>query len=836
MSTLLRALRNHFHFIFVVAILLVVMTWPTIVYVFESDVFWLPTIVYDAWTNFWNAWYANLIGAGKAELLYTDLMFYPHGVSLAFHTFSLPHVVMLNALGAILPLSNAYNLVYLLIIFTATLSAYIYLLYLFRLKWVCLFGAVIFGCSVYVTARPSQPVVTTIATLPLTLYFFHRAVLEKRWSLAALSGFLAGATAFIGLYTYVCLLIALGLYILYFALMRWRQRAFWTTTLLVVAIAGSIGLARIYPMLANSLELEQALGKRGGEEINTDLVHFFVNYHHPVLTPVFRQLFGLETDTRWSSSYLGYIPLALIVIGLLRQTYRRKMFFWLYLMAPFLVLRLGSHLTINAQEYRDILLPKHFLDELAPSVFKAFYAPDYFHSGALLPLAVLSCYGILTLLRACSQRYRWPLIVLLIVGVAFENYNTLEHVVIPNEQLAFLDWLAREDKQDDIRLINVPMGRVNAKLYDFYQTLSGYPHAEGVAGRTPEAAYDYINNNLLLGRWGANKSVHCQLSNQSQYLAAVDALLMNGFTHIVMHPKAFFASKVEYSFAFAEAAFQNEYAAVYRLADMRGSCPEEMPSHEAAAHLKEFFSLPAPAPKRTETILSLHSSSLLGSELFSFYTRQAAKWKSLIHIAGNASGNIQIQSSDARSVDIDSIANRNSIVWLVHAPQETDLRSVPVFNDWFAKQYRHCRRAHDSMRVRVDMYIRRLHPCDLVAAEPSLAVSYDNGIRLANRLFSVTDNALHVYLWWSDARRGDHAYSIQVFDSAGDKVAQVDQVIRYDPLAYQRIDISLLPPGDYFARLIVYHVDSKKSQPGTITQSQQSFLRELDIAHFSIDA
>jgi len=836
MSTFLRILRNHFHFIIVVPVLLVLMTWPTIVYVFQSDVFWLPTTVYDAWTNIWNAWYAELILAGKAELLYTDLMFYPEGVSLAFHSYSLPHVVMLNALSSFLPLSNAYNLSYLIIIFATTLSAYIYLLYLFRLKWVSLLGAIIFGCSIYVIARPSQPLVTTITTMPLSLYFFHRAVLEKRRSLAALSGLLVGATAFIGIYTYVCLLIALGLYILYFALMRWRHRGFWMTVLLALAVAGSIGVARVYPMLADSPALQQALGKGGGEELNTDLVHFFVNYDHPVLTPVFRQLFGLETDTRWSSSYLGYIPLALIAIGLLRPTYRRKMLFWLYLMAPFLVLRLGSRLTINDQEFSDILLPKHFLDELLPSVFEAIYAPDYFHSGALLPLAVLSCYGALTLLRFFSQRYRWPLIVLLILGVAFEYYNSLEHVVIPDEQLAFLDWLAREDSQDEIRLINLPMGRVNTKLYDFYQTLSGYPHAEGVAGRTPQAAYDYINNNPLLSMWSANKSIHCRLSNQSQYLAALDALLMDGFTHIVMHPKAFFAAKIEDSFAFAEAEFQNEYTAVYRLFDLRGTCPDEMPGHEAAAHLKEFFSLPAPIPKRNESILSLHPHRLLGSELFRFYTRQAAKWKSLIHISGDAQGQIQIQSSDPRSSDKDSIVNRNSIVWLVYDPQQTDLRSLPVYNDWFVKQYRQCKRAHNSFHIRADLYIRRLFSCDLVDAEPSLAVRYDNGIQLANRLYSVTNNELQVYLWWSEPRKGDHAYSIQIFDSDGVKVAQADHVIRYDPLAYSRIDISQFRPGDYSARLIVYHVDSKKSQPGTIRQNQHSFLRELEIAHFSVDA
>ena len=39
---MLEALRRHLHFIMVTAVLTIVMTFPTIVYVFKPDVFWLP--------------------------------------------------------------------------------------------------------------------------------------------------------------------------------------------------------------------------------------------------------------------------------------------------------------------------------------------------------------------------------------------------------------------------------------------------------------------------------------------------------------------------------------------------------------------------------------------------------------------------------------------------------------------------------------------------------------------------------------------------------------------------------------------------------------------------
>ena len=49
-------LRQHLHFIAVVAFLIVAMTFPTIVYVFNTEVFRLPTGKHpDTWLKFWVA-------------------------------------------------------------------------------------------------------------------------------------------------------------------------------------------------------------------------------------------------------------------------------------------------------------------------------------------------------------------------------------------------------------------------------------------------------------------------------------------------------------------------------------------------------------------------------------------------------------------------------------------------------------------------------------------------------------------------------------------------------------------------------------------------------------
>ena len=88
-------------------------------------------------------------------------------------------MIIFGCLQFVMPASNAFNLTYLLIIFSATFSAYIFLLYLFEDKRIALFGSVVFGFSGYIVGRPMHPGVALLATVPLALHLVSRAVLES---------------------------------------------------------------------------------------------------------------------------------------------------------------------------------------------------------------------------------------------------------------------------------------------------------------------------------------------------------------------------------------------------------------------------------------------------------------------------------------------------------------------------------------------------------------------------------------------------------------------------------------------------------------------------------
>lgn len=576
MRVTLRLLRQHLHFIVVTTLAVLIITFPTIVYAFRADVFWLPVgNSNDVFFSFWDTWHIKQVLTGQADLFYTNALFYPQGLPLVYQSFFVPHAIVVNALQIFMPLSNAFCLAYLLVIFTSALSAYVYLLYLFTDKWIALFGALVFALSPYVVAKANLPSQAFVAPLPLVLYFFHRGFNEKRTSLIIIAGLFAGLTCAASLYNYVCLLVTLGLGILALAWTRWREYNYWGHVALLALVIGAASAWRILPVMGASQSLSNALVWHGTGEGRNDLISSFVNHAHPVLGPFWESALKTPDSGELSEySYLGYVSLLLIGIGCFRPRIRRRMLPWLVLGAIFFVLRLGSTLQINQVTYADILLPKHFLDQVLPFAFAGFSQTDMFMAGILTPLAVLACYG-LAAIQATFSVAKQPVFILLLIGVlALEYYVPVDEKTYPEDQFFFLDWLAEEENSEEIRLINLPMGRKNSKRYGLYQSLSGYPHVEGASNRTPPEAYNYIRQNRLLDGWSRNQPAGCETLGEDVYIAEWTRLQEDGFSHVVYHRRwAINIEQVANSFRNATPSYSDDYVSIYRLSDLRASCP-----------------------------------------------------------------------------------------------------------------------------------------------------------------------------------------------------------------------------------------------------------------------
>ena len=576
------SLREHRHFIAVVTLLTMVMTYPTIEYVIRTDVFALPAEgSKDVYVKLWDIWYGEMVITGKADRYHTELLYYPEGTSLARHTIFLLHGVLVSGLKLLMPLANAFNLARLLLVFSCALAAYVYLSWLFKDKWIALFGAVIFGLSPFATGQGHWPNIGWIALLPLVIYCFHRGVREQRNGLIVLAGVLTGISHDASWYFYVVVLLALCLVVVGLAASWWSERVFWIQVVVLMAAVALSTAPGAIPLLQEAEAFELALEYYRTDEVSADVLSFVLSARHPILGPLYDSILpALDKSRLTKSVYTGFLPLILIVSGLTRSASRRKILPWLGLGLVFAVLILGSTLTVNGIHFQHIKLPKHYLGQALPAAFAAFSLSGLFMPGVCLALAVCAGYGLAALKDRFALAAQPGFILLLVVIVAFEYYvptpmafaDPLSGNPLSHERFAFVDWLKRE-QMDDIRLINLPFGRDNAKVYQFFQSLHGFPQTEGGISRPPGHVYDYFRANPVLSIWLEQRPTNCVIQNRAEYLEGLTQLAEDGFTHVIHHYGFYFWKGHIENFRYVEPAYSDDYVGIYRLDDMLESCP-----------------------------------------------------------------------------------------------------------------------------------------------------------------------------------------------------------------------------------------------------------------------
>ena len=832
------ALRDHIHFFIIMPLIIVVLTWPTVVHVFDTDSFWLVGRNIDANMLFWDAWYFKLLISGQADFYYTDLLFHPTGVSLAFHNFSLPHMIVFAALQAVMPASNAFNLTFLLLSFATAAAGYVYLNYLFRDKWVALFGSVVFGAGAFILTRPAHTNIAFIATIPLSLYYLHRGLLEDRLKLVLVAGLLIGMTAFIGMYSLVCLLLMLAAYLLYFAVRRWRERSFWRSVFALCLVLGVFLALRFYPMLIDPQGLSSALSKYANLESATDLLGYFVNTQHPITTPILNSLFPIEPfDSGWTNVvFLGYIPMLLVILAFAHGKVRRRLAPWLALFLPFFVLRLGSFLSINGVKYDNIVLPKYYLTQAFPHLFQPFWAADNFHAGTLFPFAVLACFGLTTCLRAVAEKRRLMVILLLTGATAFEYYQLQEPFIMPEQRLKYIEWLKEEPDQESIHLINVPFGVSYYKRYGMYQSYNGYPHVAGRPTRTPAVAFDYIKDNLLLQAWEKNRAVACLPGNRAEFIAAQQQLLADGFTHIILHRYRRSLAREAKAVLYLPAAYEDNSVSIYHVADLHLNCASTaVLSAGLNENLAGLYGDGLAVSANSVSVLSIHSYAMTDGQLFDYYAALDPSSANVAPLRVEDLAGQQTSSPRLPVVDPDAALSAQDVILIAYDPRHTDPRALADYQNWVAQDFAACGGLADSDSAVVSLHLRRGFPCALANSADPLGLRYDNEAILGNLIINEHDSFLDVYLFWEQLPANKHSVSIQFIDADGSKVYNQDFVVRDQAIARHRIDIGPLGAGNYQVNMILYDFETRVSVPGATLSGDTRFEREIAISRLAMD-
>jgi hypothetical protein len=551
-----------------------VMTYPLI---FHLDNRWLAYRDIDTYTKLWDHWwFTHTISAGQPLNTTRDL-FYPIGLDLTFHSISWTTTVLIGLITPLLGNIAAYNFNILFAVFTSAYAAYLLIRTLVQHRGAAWLGGLIFSFVPYHMAHTGgHPDLTQLAAIPLAVLFFTRALTRSSIRSALLAALMIGLVCFTGLYLFEFAVISLLPAFIYTAFnqKRWRASRFWLVLGVFGFVSAVLTSPRVVPLLSSPDALSSVIEEKySAETLQTDLLAYVTPSHfNPIFAPVVGEIAArFEMNRKWPA-YLGLIPLILIILAATWKKSRLVTWSWLLLGLFFIVMSLGPVLRFNGQIYENISLPYGWLVGLP--FIRIVARPDYFVLGLLLPLAVVAAIGCDRCLTALDQRRRaqTALLITLTTVLLFEYWNGpypgFELTVHPIYQQ-----LAQEP--GNFAVIELPMGRRESKDYTLYQTFHQHPIVEGLSGRTPPEAYQYIDSNPLLARWRTQQPLDCGALSATTIDGALQQLTNDGFRYVIVHhvdtplPEAFA------TYFTVAPKFADEALSVYTLTDLQKAdlCP-----------------------------------------------------------------------------------------------------------------------------------------------------------------------------------------------------------------------------------------------------------------------
>ncbi len=476
-------------------ILAAVMTYPLLFQLHSG----LVSHSTDVWILAWDNWWIQRALSNGQNIFYTTFMFFPQGVSLASHSFSFTHTLISSLLQIFTDATAAYNLAIWLIFPIAGLGMYLLARYVTKSRAAAWIAGLIYAFAPYhMTQALGHPHLSYVQFIPFAVLSILKAIESPRarYVLGAITALVL--TAYAGPHLLVVTLTWLAIFLPFDFIANRRRLRQPTLLALSSILIGTLVLT--LPLVLPAVS-DIAQGQSGAElqtddfdSSQTDALALFVpTRYHPIFGASLAEIYrDLGKNNQWMP-YLGWLALALSVIGVIGQ--RRRSLGWLVSGLACLILALGPQLRFYGVTHAGIPLPFALLQNIFP--FSFLRSPDRFNLIVSLPLAVLAAYGLAALLqRLASARARFIATALVSLVILFE-YLSVPYPIMPLPEVSpFVTNLANE--VESAAVLDLPMGRNPSKIYLYWQTLYHQPLVEGHVSRTPDRAYDFIETNAAL--------------------------------------------------------------------------------------------------------------------------------------------------------------------------------------------------------------------------------------------------------------------------------------------------------------------------------------------------
>lgn len=525
-----RSLWTHLLVIAGYIVLTVALTWPVSARLFTE----VPGGG-DAWQHIWNLWWVKqALLVEQTNPYYTDLLYYPEGVNLYFHTLVLTAGLIgipLQLLG--FNLIATYNLVLLSTFVLAGYGMYLLCMYLTRHVWASFVGGIVFAFSPYHFAHLFGHMnLASLQWLP----FYVLALLKAfepgpvwRWSERTdVAGFSppdtearrarllwsVGAGALLALIAYTDWLYAIfmvlftGLFAAWKLLVPAERRAMgrgirsWVEAATRLVIVAAIFLVLSAPIFFPTLsEATRGYAQQPPLEVlvySSDLTSAITPSElHPMWGASIREQVnntGPYLPIKNSSErvvFLGFSVLALAVLGLWRGWRSLQVRFWGFAALTTWVLSLGPVLQyMGKTEFTlfQVNVPLPYLLLYRLPLLSIMRTPARLTVLTMLALGVLAAFALAALLgRRYLERGRrlsfrnavWGL--LLPALIVFEFLSTPFPTVPPGWNVPIYRQIASEP--GDFALLELPIRPFGD--YMAYQTIHGKPIVGGYLSRQP---------------------------------------------------------------------------------------------------------------------------------------------------------------------------------------------------------------------------------------------------------------------------------------------------------------------------------------------------------------
>jgi hypothetical protein len=555
----------------------IIMTYPV---AFRLNGDWIALRDSDTYMKLWDQWYFGRAISSGQSLGVTHELFYPIGVDLAYHSISWTVSALNCLLTPIFSAIGAYNFSILFAVFTTAYCGYLLIRSMVNHRSAAWLGGAVYSFIPYHIAHAGgHPDLVHLATIPLAALLLIRAFSHSSMKAAAGAAIMLGLAAWTSLYILVFAFFTVFPIFIYLMLaqQRWRDAKYWRiAAVMSVVSAVTIGV-RVLPIFQSPDALSTAIEQKYAADAQTDLISFVLpSQYNPILGPLASPITASSLvdyssppmSYKWPA-YLGIIPILLCLSAIGWKKQRARIWAWLVLGMFFIILCLGSALRFNGPVYSNFTLPAAYLAWFPP--IRA-VRPDFFVLGASLPLAVCAALGFERWLTAWDNRPRAQMVLTISVcGLLLFEYWNGPFPGVSASVSPFYTQLANDAGQFD--LIDLPMGRQESKAYLYFQTIHHRPIVEGLIGRTPPGAYNYIHNNALLSRWQVEAPLDCRQITYVEIERSLGQLASDGFRYIIVHHEENQTSEALRSYFTILPVYDDGAITVYSVADLQANPP-----------------------------------------------------------------------------------------------------------------------------------------------------------------------------------------------------------------------------------------------------------------------